>query len=308
MAAHSREAWQQGTRIFGERLGHSVGFWRSTGGLSGLRFIRLCLGRFIVPATPPVSLSVIIITLNEASNIADCLAGVSFADEIVVLDSGSIDQTAELARAAGAVVHISPDWPGFGPQKNRALALAGCDWVLSLDADERVTPELAAQIQQAMAGGGGLAYKLPRLTQFCGRWIYHCGWTPDHVLRLFRRGTARFTDDMVHERLVLNQGKMKSLQAPLLHFSYPTPAHYWRKLDQYSQAWARQRYAMGQTTSMSRAALAGVVTFARAYIFRLGFLDGAMGFAVCTMQAQAAFGKYFALYCLNQDHEAPTNP
>jgi len=265
------------------------------------------LEEFIVSATLPVSLSVIIITQNEAGNIADCLAGVSFADEIVVLDSGSTDQTVELARAAGAVVHISPDWPGFGPQKNRALALAGCDWVLSLDADERVTPELAAQIQKAMAGGSGLAYKLPRLTQFCGRWIHHCGWTPDYVLRLFKRGEARFSDDLVHERLLLSQGKIIGLQAPLLHFSYPTPAHYWRKLEHYSQAWARQRHAMGQTTSMSRAALAGVVTFSRAYLFRLGFLDGAMGFAVCTMQAQAAFGKYFALYCLNQDHEAPTD-
>ena len=256
----------------------------------------------------PVSLSVIIITHNEASNILDCLAGVSFADEILVLDSGSTDQTAELARAAGAVVHISPDWPGFGPQKNRALALARGEWVLSLDADERVTPELAAQIQRVMAGGEGLAYKLPRLTQFCGHWIHHCGWTPDHVLRLFRRGAARFSDDLVHERVLVSQDRVECLQAPLLHFSYPTPAHYWRKLEQYSQAWARQRHAMGQTTSMSRAALAGVVAFARAYIFRLGFLDGAMGFAVCTMQAQAAFGKYFALYCLNQDHAAPTNP
>ena len=279
-----------------------------TAGLSCLSVSRLCLGKFNVPATLPVSLSVIIITHNEAGNIADCLAGVSFADEIVVLDSGSTDQTVELARAAGAIVHISPNWPGFGPQKNRVLALAGGDWVLSLDADERVTPELAAQIQKAMAGGAGLSYKLPRLTQFCGRWIYHCGWTPDHVLRLFKRGEARFSDDMVHERLVLSQGQIKCLQAPLLHFSYPTPAHYWRKLEHYSQAWARQRHAVGQTTSMSRAALAGVVTFVRTYFFRLGFLDGAMGFAVCTMQAQAAFGKYFALYCLNQDHAAPTNP
>ena len=133
-----------------------------TAGLSCLSVSRLCLGKFNVPATLPVSLSVIIITHNEAGNIADCLAGVSFADEIVVLDSGSTDQTVELARAAGAILHISPNWPGFGPQKNRALALAGGDWVLSLDADERVTPELAAQIQKAMAGGGGVACQLPR--------------------------------------------------------------------------------------------------------------------------------------------------
>jgi glycosyltransferase involved in cell wall biosynthesis len=308
MAPNPRQARQQGTRVLVEWLGHSFKVSEVTAGLSCLSSSRLCSGEFTATANLPLSLSVIIITHNEAGNIADCLAGVAFADEIVVLDSGSTDHTVELARAAGAVVHISPNWPGFGPQKNRALALAGGDWVLSLDADERVTPELAAQIQKAMSDGEGLAYRLPRLTQFCGRWIYHCGWTPDHVLRLFKRGTARFSDDLVHERLVLSQGKIKRLQAPLLHFSYPTPGHYWRKLEQYSQAWALQRHALGHTTSMSRAALSGVVTFVRAYFFRLGFLDGAMGFAVCSMQAQAAFGKYFALYCLNQDHEAPNNP
>lgn len=253
-------------------------------------------------------LSVIIITFNEAANIEACLKSVSFADEIIVLDSGSTDGTPELARACGAVVQVASGWPGFGPQKNRALDLARCPWVLSLDADERVSPELARQIQAALARGDDAAYQLPRLTQFCGRWIRHCGWTPDHVLRLFRRGSARFSDDLVHERVLLQQGVTRRLSAPLLHYSYPTPSHYWRKLDQYSQAWASQRYARGQKTSMTRAVLAGVVAFLRSYVFRLGFLDGAMGFAVCAMQAQAAFGKYFALYCLNQKNDISPLP
>ena len=266
------------------------------------------LGPVPLPKSHSVlSLSVIIITLNEAGNLPACLDSVAFADEVIVVDAGSTDGTPDLARALGATVHVTSDWPGFGPQKNRALALASQEWVLALDADERVTPELAQQIRAAMAGDAALAYEIPRLTQFCGRWIYHCGWTPDLVLRLFGRESARFSDDLVHERVVLLHGCKAQLEGRLLHYSYPTPSHYWRKLESYSQAWASQRHRAGQRTTMSRAALAGVVAFIRSYVFRLGILDGAMGFAVCTMQAQAAFGKYFALYCLNQKHEHSTN-
>ncbi len=245
------------------------------------------------------------ITRNEAANISSCVASVAFADEIIVIDNGSTDGTAALARAAGATVLEVADWPGFGPQKNRALDQATGDWVFSIDADERVTPELARAIQAVVSANGPAAtWELPRLTQFCGQWIRHCGWTPDHVLRLFKRGAARFSNDLVHERLVpLAPATPGRLALPLLHYSYPTPTHYWRKLQQYSQAWADQRHARGQKTSMLRAALAAVVAFVRSYFFRLGFLDGAMGFAVCVMQAQAAFGKYFALYCLNRQDE-----
>jgi glycosyltransferase involved in cell wall biosynthesis len=253
-------------------------------------------------------LSVIIITLNEAANIEACLTSVSFADEVIVLDAGSADGTVDLARSLGALVHVSADWPGFGRQKNRALELARHPWVLSIDADERVPPELAVEICQVVALGSAFAYEIPRLTQFCGCWIRHCGWTPDYVLRLFKRESACFSDDLVHERVVIGRYIPGRLSSPLLHFSYPTPSHYWHKLEQYSQAWARQRYEEGQKTSMLRAGLAGVVAFLRSYVFRLGFLDGAMGFAVCTMQAQAAFGKYFALYCLNQENDISSIP
>jgi glycosyltransferase involved in cell wall biosynthesis len=261
------------------------------------------------------TLSVTVITNNEASNIVDCLACVSFADQIVVVDSGSTDNTVELARSAGAQVLQTADWPGFGVQKNRALDLATGDWVFSIDADERVTPELAEQIKAAINTfqqsnikndskgnkhlGAHDAYEIPRLTQFCGQWIRHCGWTPDRVLRLFKRSSARFSNDLVHERLVQSEGTCGKLTTPMLHFSYPTSASYWRKLDQYSQAWAKQRHLEGKKTSMLRAAMSGLVAFVRTYFFRLGFLDGALGFAVCTMQAQSAFGKYFTLYCLN---------
>lgn len=255
-----------------------------------------------------IGLSVIIITRNEASNIEACLRSVSFADEVIVLDSGSSDATPTLARDLGATVHVTQDWPGFGIQKNRALALAHQPWVLSLDADERVSPKLASLIQQAMRTGSAAGFEIPRLTQFCGQWIHHCGWTPDYVTRLFKREAACFSDDLVHERVQIS-APVGRLSEPLLHYSYPTPSHYWRKLDSYSQAWAQQRFERGQTTSMSRAALSGVVAFIRSYVLRLGFLDGAMGFAVCSMQAQATFGKYFALYCLNQKNDiSPSSP
>ncbi len=255
------------------------------------------------------SLSVIVITKNESHNIEACLQSVLFADQIVVLDSASTDGTIEIARSMGAEVSISPDWQGFGVQKNRALDAATGDWVLSLDADERVTPELAQEIQaqlaQAQVSGQSVAFTIPRLTQFCGVWIRHCGWTPDYVLRVFKRGEARFSDDLVHEKLQIITADMPivRLKNPLLHYSYPTPEHYWRKLQRYSQDWARQRHARGQKATITRAALSAVTAFIRSYVFQLGFLDGAMGFAVCTMQAQSAFGKYFELYCLGREHD-----
>lgn len=261
------------------------------------------------------SLSVSIITKNEAHNLGRCLKSVGFADELVVLDSGSTDDTVEIARSLGAVVHVASDWPGFGAQKNKALALTTQDWVLSLDADEVVSPELQAEILSHLNGATlqdenyppttSVAFEIPRLTQFCGVWIRHCGWTPDRVLRLFRRSEALFSQDLVHEsvRLVRADTKLVRLKHPLLHFSYPTPQQYWVKLQRYSHDWAVQRHACGQTCSIWRAALAGLAAFLRSYVFRLGFLDGAMGFAVCTMQAQSAFGKYFELFCLGRKIE-----
>jgi glycosyltransferase involved in cell wall biosynthesis len=254
------------------------------------------------------SLSLIVITKNEADNIASCLVSASFATQKVVFDSGSTDRTVEIAARLGAVTVQTTEWPGFGPQKNRALDFAEGPWIFSLDADERVTPELRVEIAEALArhGSKNVAFEVPRKTQFCGIWIRHCGWTPDYVLRIFRKGQARFSDDLVHEslRLIDPRVRVVRLRHPLLHYSYPTPEYYWRKLQRYSQDWARQRHRDGHSTSMTRAVLSGVVTFIRSYFFRLGFLDGAMGFAVCTMQAQAAFGKYFELYCLSRKGES----
>jgi len=248
------------------------------------------------------TLSVIVITKNEASNIAACLASVSFAGEVIVVDSGSSDGTTVIAEQMGAHVTTTADWPGFGRQKNRALDLAVGDWILSIDADERVTSDVALEIQLAIESNTASIFDMPRRTSFCNQWIDHCGWSPDRVTRLFRRGSARFNDHLVHESLqaLVSNTQTVSLHHPLLHFSYPTPNHYWDKLKIYSEAWAIQKSQEGKSTSISRAMASSVVAFVRSYIIRLGFLDGALGFVVCQMQAQATFYKYFQLYFLNQ--------
>ncbi|MET0917145.1 MAG: glycosyltransferase family 2 protein, partial [Burkholderiales bacterium] len=152
-----------------------------------------------------MGLSVILIAKDEEACIARALRSVAWADEIVVVDSGSIDRTVDIARELGARVIVAADWPGFGAQKNRALDLATGAWVLSLDADEWLSAPSADEIRRALDVdvAGIAAYRLPRRSSFCGRFMRHSGWWPDYVVRLFRRGRARFSDDIVHERLVV---------------------------------------------------------------------------------------------------------
>jgi glycosyltransferase involved in cell wall biosynthesis len=255
-----------------------------------------------------MSLSVVIITHNEENNIQACLESVSFADEVIVLDSLSTDQTVAIAKDMGALVHQTQDFPGFGEQKNRALDLVTNPWVLSIDADERVGEALAKEILQVIKGSSSAhpAYDIPRSTYFCGKWIKHCGWTPDRVLRLFRADQARFSDDKVHERLLpkgqnnWDNAQIGHLNTPMLHYSYRSPEDYWRKLKAYSQIWAEQRHSRGQKTTVARAFVSALFAFFRSYVLQAGFLDGSMGLAVCVMQAQGTFAKYFTLYCLNQ--------
>jgi len=253
-----------------------------------------------------VALSAIVITRDEEANIADCLASVSFAREIVVVDSGSRDRTVERARAAGARVVESEGWPGFGPQKNRALDLATQPWVLSLDADERVTPELRAEIlgvlQQPDAAGAD-AYSVPRRSSFCGQYMAHSGWYPDRVVRLFRRGTARFSDDAVHEHLV-TQGRTARLRGDLLHTTYPDLETMLEKLNRYSTASARMLHAEGRSASLSGAVGRGLWAFFRTYVLRSGWRDGRMGFVLAVSIAEGTYYKYLKLWSMG--HRADT--
>ncbi len=241
-------------------------------------------------------LSVVLITKNEAGNIRACLESVSWADEIIVVDSGSTDSTVAICREFTAHVFVEADWQGFGVQKNRALSHASCDWVLSLDADERVTPELRVQLLDAMLSAKCEGYYLPRLSQFCGQFIRHCGWYPDYVLRLFKRGAAQFSNDLVHESVLL-EGHTGKLSSPLLHYSYLNQADVERKVEHYSSSAAQQMFEAGKQAGA--APLRGGWAFVRTYLLRLGFLDGRAGWNIAKMNARTTYLKYRKLAELN---------
>ncbi|MFA6061438.1 MAG: glycosyltransferase family 2 protein [Gallionella sp.] len=249
-------------------------------------------------------LSVIIITRNEAANIRACIASVAWADEIVVVDSGSADDTVGIAREMGARVYRHADWPGFGPQKNRALSYATGEWVFSIDADERVTPELRAEIERAMLEEGAAGYHCPRLSQFCGTFIRHSGWYPDYVLRLFKRGAGRFSDSLVHESVLLT-GNTAKFNSPLLHYSYLTVADVERKVEHYSNAAAQQMLAAGKRASLMSTVLSAGWAFLRTYVLRLGVLDGVAGWRIALMNARTTYLKYRKLTALQMQRSHP---
>ena len=248
------------------------------------------------------TLSVILITRNEEANLDDCLASLEgIAQQIVVVDTNSADRTLEIAQKYGATIAQPSDWPGFGPQKNRALDLASGDWVLSLDADERLTPALRSEIVTAVHHSAQInCFAIPRLSWYCGRFIRHSGWSPDYVDRLFKRGTARFSDDLVHERLIPN-GAVAKLENPMLHYSFMNYSQVLQKLDRYSTASAEQAFAQGKTSSPLKAVIHGIWAFIRTYIIRAGFLDGGQGFALAISNGQGTYYRYIKLWHLHQE-------
>jgi glycosyltransferase involved in cell wall biosynthesis len=246
-----------------------------------------------------MKLSVIIITKNEAANIQACLDSVAFANEWIIVDSGSTDGTVELARAAGATVISTPDWPGFGAQKNRALDAAAGDWILSLDADERIPAALRDEILAVINGPAGDSYALPRLSSYCGHFIRHSGWHPDYIVRLFRRGAGRFSDDLVHESVIVS-GVSGKLKTPMIHYSYVDDDAYLRKLGQYSTLGAQQAYAAGKRSTLGKAILHAFTAFLRSFIFKRGFLDGRGGLMVAISTAESTYHKYFKLMLLSE--------
>ena len=245
------------------------------------------------------SLSVTVITKNEAHNLGACLQSVMFADQIVVLDSGSTDETVQIARSLGAEAVVNNDWPGFGVQKNKALALANSEWVLSLDADERLTPELLAEIQATLKAPRFDVYSFPRLSSYCGQYIRHSGWYPDRVTRLFRRDSARFSDDLVHEKL-LTSSAVGQLNSPLLHESFRNAESVIDKVNRYSTAGAQSLFICGKKSSLSKALLRGFWAFVRTYFLRLGFLDGRLGLVLAISNAEGTYYRYLKLWLLHR--------
>lgn len=240
-----------------------------------------------------------IITFNEATNIKDACESVSWADEIVVVDSNSTDATRELAQAAGARV-ITNAWPGFGAQKQFAVEQAQHDWIISIDADERVSDELRESIQSIQNPVDG--YLVPRRTQYQGRWIRGGGWYPDHQLRFFNRNKGHWKIRHIHESVQMNpEGKVSTLRGDLLHFTAQDAAYHHRMIgERYAPLAAKQMFEEGRRTSVGKVATAGPAAFIRSFVLKGGFRDGFAGFTIASFAAHHAFLKNLMLWELQR--------
>jgi len=246
-----------------------------------------------------MKLTAVVIAFNEERNLPACLESLRFCDEVVVVDSRSGDRTAELARAAGAEV-IVKDWPGHIEQKNFALQQGKGEWLLSLDADERVTPELRAQIQSALAAPGDRdGFSMPRLSNYLGRWIRHCGWYPDRKLRLVRRGRGTWGGINPHDQLRV-PGPVGRLTGDLEHYPYKDLSDHLRKIDSYTTIIAGEKRKRGQG-ALPMLVLAAPAKFLKAYVLKAGFLDGWQGLVVAVLGSYYDFLKYAKLYELERN-------
>ena len=253
-----------------------------------------------------MSIAAVLIVKNEQENLRACLSTLVWVDEIVVVDAGSQDGTCSVAREFTDRVVVEDDWQGFGIQRRRAEALVESEWILMIDADERVTPELGESICQAMASETLAIYTLPRLSWCFGAFIRHSGWYPDRVARLYPRGRAGYNDALVHEKLE-NPGGLPviPLEGDLLHFTYRDLRHYLEKSAHYAQAWAEQRSARGKRGSLTAGIGHGVGCFVRMYFLKAGFLDGRQGLLLAMLSAHSTFAKYADLWVRTRTSRQP---
>jgi glycosyltransferase involved in cell wall biosynthesis len=249
-------------------------------------------------------LSVIIIALNQEENIVPCLESAAFADEIVLVDTGSADRTVELARGFTDRI-FSTDWRGFGATKNFALDQARGDWIFSLDTDERVPGGLREEILAVVGNHGPLAgYRVPRKNYFAGRWVRRGGWYPDLTLRLFQRGKGRFWEREVHEE-VLVDGPVGELNTPLEHYSYNSVGEYLTRMDRYARLAARELAKAGRRPLAGELFWRPLTTFFNRYFIKLGLLEGLTGYTLAVLAGVYTFLKYYYLrQLLNEEFHA----
>jgi len=249
-------------------------------------------------------LSVIIICMNEETRIRRCLESVKWADEIVVVDSGSTDKTLEIVAEYTDKIFINTDWPGFGLQKKLAVDKATNDWVLALDADEVVSDLLKDEILESMsAADEKVVYRVNRLTNFCNKFIYHSGWHPDRIVRLFNKKLYTYNDNFVHETVDCKDAKKIDLKGKLLHYTFESLEEYIDKRNSYAKAWAESQYKKGCNTNIFKILGHSLFAFIRHYIIRLGVLDGYHGFLISVIQMQYTFNKYnFLRFRNNSKH------
>jgi len=252
-----------------------------------------------MPSSAKPTLAVALIVKNEAKNLEACLNTVAnWVDEIVVLDSGSTDETEQVARKYTEKFHVNKDWPGFGPQRRLAQEYVESDFVLWLDADERITDELKISIQQAVEKNEpNTLYSICRLSWVFGRYIRHCGWYPDRVVRLYPTQLTQYDDSLVHEKVEISTDmNVKELSGDAIHYTYNDLHHYLVKSAGYAQAWAEQREKRGKKSSILEGMLHAVACFLKMYVFKAGFLDGKQGFLLSVLSAHSTLVKYADLW------------
>ncbi len=244
----------------------------------------------------PMKISATIITLNEEENIAEAISTLTFADEIVVVDSESTDRTVEIACQLGARVMVQK-WLGYAAQKNFAAEQAAHDWVFNLDADERVTPELAKEIAELKQQQNPdiAAFQMPRRVFYLGKWIQHSGWYPDYKIRLYNRTQAEWQGDYVHES-VKTKGKVARLTGDLLHYTIRHASEHHLRMDRYTTLAAAEAHAQGKRASLLAMLVAPLAAFLKSYIFKRGFLDGVQGLAIACFAAHYVFLKNLKLW------------
>ncbi|WP_413531182.1 glycosyltransferase family 2 protein [Rahnella inusitata] len=244
-------------------------------------------------------LSVVLIARNEAGLLAECLESVSWADEIILLDSGSEDETLDVAREFGAKVFTHTDWPGFGKQRQLAQSHATGDYILMIDADERVSPELRQSVEKVLNNPQeNTVYSLGRSNLFLGKFMRHSGWYPDRVNRLYP-AHFHYNDDLVHESLETKDAKVVPLQGDLLHLTCRDFFTFQRKQLNYAEAWATQRHQQGRRCSFFSVISHTLGAFVKTWILRAGFLDGKQGLILAGVNAQYTFNKYAALWAFS---------
>jgi glycosyltransferase involved in cell wall biosynthesis len=241
-------------------------------------------------------ISAVVITHNEEANIEECLRSVSWADEIVVVDAMSTDTTCDIARGFTDMVFSEP-WEGYVTARRHAIASARSEWILSIDADERVTPELRAEIETHLADPEFDGYLIPRKAYFLGRWIKHCGWYPGYVLRLFRKDKARVTEKMVHEGIRVD-GRVGTLKSSILHYTYRTVDAYFDRFNRYTSLAAKESRLRGKRVNLADILLRPVSQFFKMYVIKMGMLDGLQGLILCVFSASYVFTKYVKLWLL----------
>lgn len=250
-----------------------------------------------------VKISVAIICKNEARRIRRCLESVAWADEIIVVDSGSTDNTLEIVSEFTDNIYEHHDWQGFGLQRRIAEDKASNDWILAIDSDEVISDELQAEISLVIGtADDNEVFRLNRLTHFCGKFIRHSGWHPDRIVRLYNKNIFRYNDAFIHESVACNGAKTKDLKAILFHYPTDSLEEYIDKRNRYARDWAKRQFEKGRRASILQIILRPPFAFFRHYVLRLGILDGYHGFLVSMIQMQYTFNKYnFLLFKKNAE-------